>query len=558
MCGIFAYLLLNRNHHNPPHNIKLSSQLISRRGPDVNSSKIFENISEAPYYHLLLDFYRLSIMDPSEIGNQPMKHPTDDIYIICNGEIYNYDYLRKENNFDTQSDCDCEVILHMYKKYGISETVKQLDGVFSFVIYDKDKIYIARDPIGVRPLFYGVDLDNQSMGFCSEMKSLHNLFTDISIFPPGHYMEINLNNQTLDQFQLYKINYNSPVPYYKYEYPIVNDKLDEETAISEIKTLFLDAVNKRLMSDRPLGCLLSGGLDSSLVASIVSRNYKSNPQDLHTFSIGLEGSPDLKNAEIVADYLKTTHHRVELKVEDFINAVPEVIRATETYDITTIRASVPNYLLSKYISEKTDIVVIMSGEGADEILGGYLYFHLAPTPEEFQEETHRRVRLLHQFDVLRCDRSTAFHGLEVRVPFLDKSFIQYILSMRPELKQPDKSKNRIEKYILRQAFDGYLPDEILWRQKDAFSDAVGYNWVTRIKEYATTNIDLRRYENRNKIYPHNTPDTHEAFYYREVYDSMYHGNEELISEIWRPRWTNITDPSATALSVHETNKYKES
>ena len=533
MCGIFAYLLFkNEIKTRPSKNIKENSRLIFGRGPDVNKEWIFEEDE----IYLNLDFYRLSIMDTSSNGDQPLKHPTKDIWIICNGEIYNHEKLKLENDFETSSNSDCEIILHMYKKYGIRRTVENLDGVFSFILYDKEKkrIFAARDPIGVRPLFFAINNQEKSMAFASEMKCLTNLFDTVDIFQPGHYLEMAIEDNTFSNIKSIEVLNNFSIKYQKfcyYQYYYPENYKKEAEALIDIRNMFIDGVNKRLMSDRPVGCLLSGGLDSSLVSSIVSMSYE-DKKNLHTFSIGLQNSPDLDNAEIVSKYLGTTHHRVELKVEDFIAAIPEVIKTIETYDITTIRASVPNYLLAKYISENTDIVVILSGEGADEILGGYLYFHYAPSEEEFQEETHRRVRLLHQFDVLRCDRTTATHGLEVRVPFLDKEFINYVLSLNPALKI--SNNKRIEKWILRKAFEGFLPEKILWRQKDAFSDAVGYTWVSKIKEISKNNISLERYENRKELYPHNTPDTEEAFYYREIFEEYYPNKSHLISEIWRP------------------------
>jgi len=554
MCGIFAYLLFKNINKNTPLKeiIKQNSNLIFGRGPDVNKELSFDTNT----FYLNLDFYRLSIMDTSDKGDQPITHTEKKIHLICNGEIYNYDKLRKDNKFITKSDSDCEVILHMYEKYGIVETVKSLDGVFSFILYDEEKnlLYAARDPIGVRPLFYAINNTEKSISFSSEAKSLKNLYDKVNIFQPGHYLEIKLDGMTFNENSSQQILDSQTItyqkfPYYYYYYQTITDTQDN--AITTIRNSFIEAVNKRLMSDRPVGCLLSGGLDSSLVSSIVSMNFsEENKKNLHTFSIGLENSPDLENAEKVAKYLGTTHHRVELTVQDFVDAVPEVIKTIESYDITTIRASVPNYLLAKYISENTDIIVILSGEGADEIFGGYLYFHYAPTPDEFQEETHRRVRLLHQFDVLRCDRTTAKHGLEVRVPFLDKEFINYVLSLEPNHKYSENK--RIEKWILREAFRGFLPDEILWRQKDAFSDAVGYTWVSKIKEVSKNAISEERYNNRKELYPNNTPDTEEAFYYREIFEEFYPNNCHLISEIWRPKWTNTKEPSATALNVHNT------
>lgn len=536
MCGIFG-ILGEEFIKNNLSQIKDALELIEHRGPDSASIDMLDN------ERVLLGFHRLAIMDPSNKGNQPLN--LNGYYLICNGEIYNYKKLIEDEGFEVKTGSDCEVILHMYKKYGIDKTIRRLDGVFAFMLYDINNkvLHVGRDPVGVRPLFYFKR--GNTHGFCSEVKSLSYLLdsfieddTKIEIFPPGSYISIS-DYVKVDRFT-----------YYNYDYSREIGNLEDKEVMNNIKILFAKAVNKRLMSDRPLGCLVSGGLDSSLVASITSHLGIDN---LETFSIGIGNSPDLNYADEVAEYLGTKHHRIEMDIEDFINVVPDVIRSIESYDITTVRASVPNYLLSQYINRETDIKVILSGEGADEILGGYLYFHNAPDMESFQNETHRRVRLLHQYDVLRSDRATAAHGLEVRVPFLDKDLINYVLSLEPRYKvHYDENEKRIEKYILRKAFDGkYLPENILWRQKDAFSDAVGYNWVTSIKEFANNEISDDEFSNREELYPYNTPDTKEAFYYRKIFEEYYPGRAELISEMWRPLWSDTTEPSATALSIHK-------
>lgn len=530
MCGIFGiigeeYILNNLSQ------IQDALSLIVHRGPDSTAMEVIGNDN------VLFGFHRLAIMDPSNNGNQPLN--LNGYNLICNGEIYNYKKIIEEEGFEVKTGSDCEVILHLYKKYGIDATIRRLDGVFAFALYDSHKklLYLGRDPIGVRPLFYVISDGN--IGFCSEIKSLQSLYNneEIKIFQPGTYMEIDENKNA------------EITRYYDYDYSKIINNTEEEV-MKNIKILFAKSVNKRLMSDRPLGCLVSGGLDSSLVASIAS--HLGNDK-LETFSIGIADSPDLRYADKVSNYLGTKHHKIEMDIEDFINVVPDVIRSIESYDITTVRASVPNYLLAQYINRETNIKVILSGEGADEILGGYLYFHNAPDRESFQNETERRVKLLHQYDVLRSDRATAAHGLEVRVPFLDKEFINYILSLDSKYKvNYDEYGMRIEKYILRKSFEGnYLPDDILWRQKDAFSDAVGYNWVTSIKEHANNEISDEEFANRDELYPHNTPDTKEAYYYRKIFEEYYPGRANLISEIWRPLWSDTNEPSATQLNIHK-------
>ena len=336
--------------------------------------------------------------------------------------------------------------------------------------------------------------------------------------------------------------------YYHFNYQLRNDHID--VVKNNIKYLLTQAVKKRLVSDRPVGVFISGGVDSSLVAGLCKTIVGNVP--LKSFAIGLVGSPDLENARLVANHIGSNHHEVNFTLEEGINAIGEVIFALETYDITTIRASVPQYLLSKYINEKTEVKVVLSGEGADEIFGGYLYFHYAKSSSDLMMETERLVRDLHQFDVLRADRTTAAHGLEVRVPFLDKRFVDYVLSLSGDVRNPKFNEN-IEKFILRDAFskDDLIPRKILWRKKDAFSDAVGYGWVDAIKRYADKNVSEQDLASAASKYPNNPPHTKEGYLYRKLFEDMFPGRSGLINYYWMPRWvSNINDPSATFLDVH--------
>lgn len=529
MCGIYAYL----GNTLTIKQIEQYAELIKHRGPDDSE---IEQIND----NLIFAFHRLAIMDVSNKGNQPL-HLYDEegqktLSLICNGEIFNFEKLCKKYGFQMASHSDCEVILHLFNQLrSIKEVVSQLDGDFAFVIHDHSngKTYVARDPIGVRPLFVGSSEDD--LFFCSEAKSLcvGNYVHQISQFPPGSYW-------CSDQPTVYEKYFDLSITSY------VPNNVTE--LYDNIENLFVKSVKKRMMSDRKVGCLLSGGLDSSLVAGTLCK-LLNDPSKLETYSIGMEGSPDLHYAQEVANYLGTKHHTVTFTKEEGLNAIEDVIFAIESYDITTIRASIGMYLISKYIKENSDDVVIFSGEGSDEIAEGYLYFHKRPSAYEGHEESLRLVKDLCYFDVLRGDRTTAAHGLELRVPFLDKEFVKFYLSINPHLKQPIENT---EKYILRKAFDGknYIPDSVLWRRKEAFSDGVSGkedSWFQILQKYIDTQITDYEFEYFKKTIGHNTPMTKEAYYYRKIYNKYYRNFPELIPYFWMPKWSNTTDPSARTL-----------
>ncbi len=538
MCGIFAFI------NNTPLNKDKLKQLNEyamrsrHRGPDNTKDKI---INDTAY----LVFHRLMINDISERGNQPISHPEDNsLTLICNGEIYNYKDLAEENNFNLYSSSDCEIILHMYKKIGIEKTVKNLDGVFAFVLFDNrlNKIWVARDPIGVRSLFIGEN--STSTCVSSELKSMcdgsESLVDNIKQFPPGHYYEVN------------EKKYNR---YYEYVYP-TNPEMDTIVIMENIKKLLFKATEKRLLSDRKIGCLLSGGLDSSLIAGILCKLYPA--ESLSTFSVGLEGSVDLKYAKTVADYLGTDHHEVVVTEEEMLGTLEEDIMMIESYDTTTVRASTPMYILSKYIRDNTDVVVIFSGEGSDESSGSYMYFHNAPSKEEFKKETVRLMEDLIYFDVLRCDKSTAGAGLEVRVPFLDKAFLQYYLSIEPSLKMPKTFK--IEKYLLRKAFEdeNLIPNEVLWRMKEGMSDGVSSKkraWYEIIQDKVKKEMSDRNFAMLLQNYSHNPPLIKESMYYREIFSEYYEEQDHTIPYYWLPKWSgDIVEPSARVLNCYDEDK----
>lgn len=536
MCGIFFYKYLSGDKINV-EKITLYFNKIKHRGPDKS---IFKNINNDTF----IGFHRLSINGLSELGDQPFiykKENGSNIYVICNGEIYNYRELISKYNLDVQDgESDCAVIYPLFEKIGIKKMIKQLDGVFAFIIYDEEteSIWAGRDPIGVRPLFYGIN--ENSIGFCSEGKGICNLMETIP-FPPGSYME----NQKIKKFFNIEDCLNTkPNPYLS----LINDN----HIYTAIRTVFTRAVKKRMLSDRPIGSLLSGGLDSSLVASILQQEMKCNGKCLNTYSIGFKGSPDLEKARIVAKHIGSNHHEVVMSFKDVEKRIPEIIMHLESWDTTTIRASVGMFLLSEYISEKTDDIVIFSGEGADELCQGYLYFHKQPNSIDGLDESNRLMNELYLYDVLRADRTTAAFGLEVRVPFLDKEFMKLIRSIPARKVCPI---NGIEKYLIRRAFQNteLLPDEILWRTKEAFSDGVSSvknNWLDKLKKIASSSIDDELFEKLVKNYTHLCPRTKEELYYRKIYNGFYN-NDEWIPKYWMPKWSGETiDPSARTLNIY--------
>ena len=456
----------------------------------------------------LMEFTRLSINDVSTTGMQPFESQRG--MLVCNGEIYNHKQFSSSTN-------DCECLIPLIEKFGILETSKMLLGEFAMCYTDGKSVQVSRDPFGVRPLFY-TKFEN-AFACASEAKALVQFGSRIEIFPPGH-----VYHSTTDAFTQYYSHSNA------------------------IQRIFTEAVRTRVdNTDRELGFLLSGGLDSSLVVAIADRCTESR---LKTFSVGIEDSPDVLAARIVSEYLGTVHTEFRFDVQEGIDNLENVIWSLESYDTTTVRASVPMWLLSRFISQNTDCRAILSGEGSDELFGGYLYFHYAPDVETFTAENARRLRLIHQFDGLRADRCMAAHGLELRVPFLDVNVVDFGMNMEQSLKLP---KGGVEKWYLRNAFEGYLPPEILWRQKNGMSDAVGYAWVKAVKEFAERTISDEEFEMvRTEAGTHNVPLTKEEALYRKIFWKRFGKNcDHLISEIWRPLWTNVTDPSATCLQVHQ-------
>tara|TARA_B100000963_G_scaffold362015_1_gene402065 strand:- start:3215 stop:4885 length:1671 start_codon:yes stop_codon:yes gene_type:complete len=549
MCGIFAYISCNIIKEDLLQKINIEGMKCKKRGPDNTVTKMVDN-------NKFLMFHRLKINDMSEQGNQPIVHPDDfNITLICNGEIYNWKELADANNFNTKSTSDCEIIVHMYKKYGIEETIQKLDGVFAFVLIDKNKniIHAARDPIGVRSFYIGTSKD--SLVLASECKNLDNLSESIIQFKPGSFISIDFNKLPKN---ISDIVFND---YYKLmlnkQNWRLNSDINEKTILKKIRDKLDSAIEKRLLSDRPIGCLLSGGLDSSLITALVAKKLN---RRIKTFSVGLEGSVDLDCAQKVANYVGTDHFQLKLSIDEMFNSIPEVIKEIETYDITTIRASTPMYLLSKYIKENTDITVLFSGEGSDEASGSYLYFHNAPNENDFDSEIERLMTDLSYFDVLRCDKSTASAGLEVRVPFLDKAFLEYYLGIHPKFKIPKNYK--IEKYLLRKTYDdNLLPDDILWRTKEGMSDGVSSQtkaWYEIIQDKIDTLISDEEFLNNAKKFAHNTPLSKESYYYRKIFESNLTNRSSIIPYFWMPKWSGeVNDPSARVLNVYNSQDNNE-
>ena len=549
MCGIFSVLSKDPIVVSDLRTISHEFLKSIHRGPDASQLRKLSDTC-------VIGFHRLSIMDPSRKGDQPMYSEDDNVCLLCNGEIYNFKELAARYHCQLTSNSDCEIILRLYETIGIVRTISELQGVFSFILYDKtmNRLFIGRDPIGVRSLYIGKS-SRYPLCIASELKSIHQLVDSVETVPPGTLISVDLT--TLEQ---------SPHRYYEYNYPPMElptlpESTDELSAhplfpslCNQLQTQLVKAVEARCIADRPIGCLLSGGLDSSLVAAIVSRYFLSKNQPLHTFSIGLQGSTDLYYAKQVAEHINSIHHEVIVTEDQMIQAIPSVISQIESYDTTSVRASTPMVLLCQYIEKHTDIRVIFSGEGADEASGSYLYFKNAPSSEDFQQETVRLLRDLEYFDVLRSDKSVSGSGLEVRVPFLDKHFLAYYMSLPPTLKT---CTQKVEKFLLRSAFqhDNWLPDSVLWRQKEAFSDGCSSqsrSWYEIIQEHVNQIIPDEEFEANRHRWTHNPPQLKESYWYRTLFDSYYPKRESLIPYYWLPKWSEDTqDPSARVLSVYQ-------
>ena len=554
MCGIFA--LLNETNIS---NALLEFNKGKHRGPESTETVIYNN--------LLLGFHRLAINGLDDISNQPII--INKKALICNGEIYNYKSLYNQLNIIPKTNSDCEIILHMYEKFGIKQTLNMLDGVFAFVLYDfsstPNKIYIARDPFGVRPLYTLTQTsDNYTpvYGFASELKCLSNIYDSdnkISQYNPGSY----------SIFQIGQFGSWIPVKEnVKYFIPTFSHNIyykNEAIYYNNICKYLTNAVYKRcLTTERPIACLLSGGLDSSLITALVDNFFKINYENkqLETYSIGLYGSEDLKYAQLVAEYLSTKHTEIIVSEDDMFNAIPEVIYNIESYDTTTVRASIGNYLLGKYIAKHSDAKVIFNGDGSDELLGGYLYMHKCTSDIEFDRETRRLLKDIHLFDVLRSDKSISSNGLEPRTPFLDKNFVNYILSLPISFRNHNNQK-QIEKFILRNSFspnnflnhngNDLLPSEILWRKKEAFSDGVsgaGNSLYQILQKKIASKLNEDNLVSSGALPKYEADINTEKYYYKTIFESKFTNRLNILPYYWMPKYTNAIDPSARTLQFY--------
>ena len=490
------------------------SQRQRHRGPDWSGVYIDEGA--------ILVHERLAIVDPAG-GSQPLRSADGALALAVNGEIYNHRELKKElkQPYEFLTGSDCEVINALYREDEPASFLNRLNGIFAFALWDKTKgrVLIARDPMGVCPLYWGHDREGR-LCVASEMKAISSLCADVAQFPPGHYYD-STSGELVKYYQR---------PWRDYD-AVEGVEVDKQ----ELREAFERAVHRQLMTDVPYGVLLSGGLDSSLVTAVAARYARHRIEEddkseawwprLHSFAIGLKGSPDLAAAAIAARALDTVHHGFEYSFEEGLDALPEVIRHIETYDVTTIRASTPMYLLARRI-KAMGVKMVLSGEGSDEIFGGYLYFHKAPNAREFHEELVRKLDALYNYDCLRANKSMMAWGVEPRVPFLDVEFMEVAMKMDAKYKMIDKTSaghERMEKGILRAAFEGYLPDSILWRQKEQFSDGVGYGWIDGLKAHAEAQVSDRELAAAAKRFPINPPLTKEAYYYRSVFEEFYPG-----------------------------------
>jgi asparagine synthase (glutamine-hydrolysing) len=534
MCGIWAYLLANGAR---PADVQRCVAALEARGPEHTAVMDLSGV--------ILGFTRLAINGLTPEGHQPfVKNSTA---LICNGEIYNHRALVDRHAIAVpEGTSDCYVILELASRMGPKELCRTLDGVFAFVLSIGDELLVARDPYGVRPLFEATYAE-QGRCFASEIKAFPAGYTSISSFPPGTYRRY--NKTTGEMLESHKYH---EIPHTKLAYFAAPYHWEESKRA--LRESLLSAVKKRIVCERPIGALLSGGLDSSLVASIAASELKKVGQKLHTFSIGMPGSTDLVYAQKVADHIGSIHHSIVKTREEFLAAIPEVIRAAETYDITSVRATVGNYLVGKYIRENTEIKVVLNGDGADEIGGGYLYFYAAPSDEAFEAETERLLNEIHMYDVLRSDRGMAANGLEARTPFLDKNVVATWRAIDSSYRRPrvesDKQSAMIEKRVLREAFEigYYIPMEVLYRKKEAFSDGVS---ATEEKWYQIPDdpsVDVTRH-----AHLHNPPKTQEALRYRTLFSDIYgEPAAPLIPRMWMPRFVEgATDPSARTLVFYK-------
>ncbi len=553
MCGIVCLFDAKQKTEILRPQVLEMSKKIRHRGPDW--SGIFQNEK------VIFSHERLAIVDPTS-GKQPLFSKDKKIVLAVNGEIYNHRELRLEfPEYDFQTESDCEVIIPLFQKYG-KNFVDKLNGIFAFAIYDieNDIYFVARDHMGICPLYQGWD-KNGNYYVASELKALEGVCKTIENFLPGHFL------YSEDGYEMQQ--------WYTRDWEDFENVKDNTTDIAELRKALEDAVHRQLMSDVPYGVLLSGGLDSSIISAVTAKYSRNRIESgdtqeawyprLHSFAVGLEGSPDLIAAKKAADHIGSIHHEVHFTIQEGLDAVRDVIYHLETYDVTTIRASTPMYLLARVI-KSMGIKMVLSGEGADEIFGGYLYFHKAPNAKEFHEENVRKLNKLHLYDCLRANKSLMSWGIEGRVPFLDKEFMDVAMRLNPKDKMVIAHEPKIEKWILRKAFEDLLPESITWRQKEQFSDGVGYSWIDSLKEVASNEVTDEMMTNAKFRFPLNTPQNKEEYRYRTIFEEHFPSETAAatvpsvpsvacstpIALEWDEAFKNANDPSGRAvLSVHE-------
>ncbi|MCI6558518.1 MAG: asparagine synthase B [Prevotellaceae bacterium] len=551
MCGIVAIFNVKEQTAEWRQKALRMSQKIRHRGPDW--SGIYTGGTA------ILAHERLSIVDP-ESGRQPLYSPDNKQVLAVNGEIYNHQDIRRcyEGKYQFQTGSDCEVILALYRDKGIG-FLEELSGIFAFALYDADTdtFLIARDPIGVIPLYIGYD-DDGTVYVASELKALEGNCQRYEVFLPGHY---------------YSSTEGEMKRYYSRDWFEYENVRDNDSSVDDIRRSLMDAVKRQLMSDVPYGVLLSGGLDSSVISAIAERFSESRIEDngetkawwprLHSFAVGLKGAPDLAKARLVADHIGTVHHEINYTIQEGLDAIRDVIYYTETYDVTTVRASTPMYLLARVI-KSMGIKMVLSGEGADEIFGGYLYFHKAPTPQAFHEETVRKLSKLYLYDCLRANKSLSAWGVEGRVPFLDKEFLDVAMRTNPAAKMCRGKE--IEKRIVREAFADMLPDAVAWRQKEQFSDGVGYSWIDTLKSITADMVSDEQMAHAAERFPINPPRNKEEYYYRTIFAEHFPSDSAALTVpsvpsvacstaealAWDAAFANVNEPSGRAVAdVHE-------
>ena len=554
MCGIVCALDLKQSSDLLRSQVLEMSKKVRHRGPDWNGIHCGKNV--------LLAHERLAIVDPAS-GNQPIYSDDKNLILAANGEIYNHQQLRAQlsSDYAFQTNSDCEIILALYKEKGVN-FIDDLNGIFGFVLYDEqnDEYLIARDHMGIIPLYMGWD-KHGTFYISSELKALEGICNKIEIFPPGHFMS-STDNQLVKWYDRDWMNFDSVK--------------DNKTNLEDLQTALENAVHRQLMSDVPYGVLLSGGLDSSITSALAKKYSKNRVESndvksawypqLHSFAVGLKGSPDLIAAQKVADHIDSIHHEITFTVQEGLDAIKDVIYFLETYDVTTIRASTPMYLMARVI-KSMGIKMVLSGEGADEIFGGYLYFHKAPDSKEFHEETVRKLDKLYQYDCLRANKSLAAWGIEGRVPFLDKEFIDVAMRINPKDKMINSEK--MEKWVLRKSFEQYLPESVAWRQKEQFSDGVGYDWIDSLKDLVNEKVTDDMFKNAKFTFPFQTPMSKEEYYYRSIFEEHYPSETSAttvpsvpsvacstpIALEWDKTFKNLNDPSGRSVSNVHNDSY---